>query len=329
MNRRLSEDERGQVRAYNDAGVTKAEIARRLGRSRTVIINYLADPAGYATKARSGRPKALTRRAESQLQRAASNAKVTAAGLKHKLQLQVTTRTVNRYLGRCGHLIRLKLQAKPPLGPEHKLARFEYARLHYFWNPEWSNVLFSDEKKFNLDGPDGFQYYWHDLRKEKLYFSRRVQGGGSVMVWACFSEHYKSEIVFVSTRLNSSRYVSMLGNHLLPLMRSADHPGMVFQQDNAPCHRAQNTHRWLQEHGINVMDWPSRSPDLNPIENLWGILVRAVYADGRQFSTVAELKDAIRAAWAAIKPEVLKKLIESMKNRMFDLICAKGGIINY
>ena len=77
------------------------------------------------------------------------------------------------------------------------------------------------------------------------------------------------------------------------------------------------------------MDWPSRSPDLNPIENLWGILVRAVYADGRQFSTVAELKDAIRAAWAAIKPEVLKKLIESMKNRMFDLICAKGGIINY
>jgi len=42
-------------------------------------------------------------------------------------------------------------------------------------------VLFSDEKKFSLDGPDGLNHYWHDLRKEPLTFSRRNFGGGSVM----------------------------------------------------------------------------------------------------------------------------------------------------
>jgi len=43
-------------------------------------------------------------------------------------------------------------------------------------------VIFSDEKKFNLDGPDGCDSYWHDLRKEHLVKPRRNFGGGSVMV---------------------------------------------------------------------------------------------------------------------------------------------------
>jgi len=47
----------------------------------------------------------------------------------------------------------------------------------------WNSIIFSDEKKFNLDGPDGYQYYWRDLRKEKETYFTRHSGGGSVMVW--------------------------------------------------------------------------------------------------------------------------------------------------
>jgi len=70
-------------------------------------------------------------------------------------------------------------------------------------------VIFSDEKKFNLDGPDGYNGYWRDLRKEPRYFSKRNFGGGSVMVWAAFTHYGKVGIVFTSSRMNSAEYVQV------------------------------------------------------------------------------------------------------------------------
>jgi len=75
------------------------------------------------------------------------------------------------------------------------------------------------------------------------------------------------------------------------------------------------------------MDCPARSPDLNPIENVWGILVRKVYRNNRQFETVAELKTAIEAAWMEVEPETIKNLIFSMPNRIFQLISKHGNQI--
>ncbi|GBN88792.1 Transposable element Tc3 transposase, partial [Araneus ventricosus] len=87
-------------------------------------------------------------------------------------------------------------------------------------------VIFSDEKKFNLDGPDGFRYFWYDLRKEKEIFSKRTFGGGSVMVWGGFATEGATPIVFVQGRVNSESYVDILADNLLPeapLITSGDY----------------------------------------------------------------------------------------------------------
>ena len=98
--------------------------------------------------------------------------------------------------------------------------------------------MWSDEKKFNLDGPDGFSYYRHDLRKEQEIFSTRAQDGGSVMIWASFGWGGKSSICFVDGRMNAMGYREVLRHHLVDIGDSIGGSDWIFQQDNAPIHRA-------------------------------------------------------------------------------------------
>jgi transposase len=78
-----------------------------------------------------------------------------------------------------------------------------------------------------------------------------------------------------------------------------------------------------------LFQWPACSPDQNPIENIWGIIVRSVYAENRHFDSIEELKVAIIKAWNEITPSTRKKLIDSMPNRIFELIKNKGGSTKY
>ena len=149
------------------------------------------------------------------------------------------------------------------------------------------------------------------------------------MVWGAFSSSGKVELAFVNGRMGSPMYQAMLQTYLLPFGPIIGGQNWVFQQDNATCHSSKSTIEWFQRNNIRVLQWPSRSPDLNPIENLWGILVRAVYANGRQFENVQSLKQAILEAWEEIPHETLQKLIDSMKDRMFEVISKNGDPTMY
>ncbi len=84
----------------------------------------------------------------------------------------------------------------------------------------------------------------------------------------------------------------------------------IFQQDFATAQTAKGTKSWFNEHGVGVLDWPSNSPYLNPIENLWGFVKRKM-RDTRP-NNADELKAAIKATWACITPEQCQRLISSM-----------------
>ncbi len=66
----------------------------------------------------------------------------------------------------------------------------------------------------------------------------------------------------------------------------------IFQQDLAPAHTAKSTKSWLNEHGVGELDWPANSPDLNPIENLGGIVKRKI-RNNRQ-KNAGELKATVK-----------------------------------
>ena len=76
--------------------------------------------------------------------------------------------------------------------------------------------MFSYEKQFNLGGSDGAAYYWNDLREEEQIFSKRQQGGGSLMVWAGFGNGGKTNLAFPTDRMKANEYQDLLDTQLLP-----------------------------------------------------------------------------------------------------------------
>ncbi len=72
----------------------------------------------------------------------------------------------------------------------------------------------------------------------------------------------------------------------------------IFQQDLAPTHTAKVTNSWFNDHGVTVLNWPANSPDLKPIDNLWGFVKRKM-RDTRP-NNADYPKAAIKATWASL-----------------------------
>ncbi len=125
--------------------------------------------------------------------------------------------------------------------------------------------------------------------------------------------------------VNAVIYQEILGHFMLPtadkLYADAD---FIFQQDLAPAHTSKS---WFNDHSVTVLDWPANSPDLNPIENLWGIVKRKMR--NTRPNNADDLKAAIRATCASITPEQCHRLIASMPRHIDAVIHAKGGPTKY
>lgn len=86
---------------------------------------------------------------------------------------------------------------------------------------------------------------------------------------------------------------------------------------------------FLENRQIRVLPWPAQSPDLNPIENLWGIMSKVVYKDGKTYRTIDELWLAVQAAFEAISAQTLQNLYQSMYTRLVKVLESGGKRIKY
>ncbi len=150
----------------------------------------------------------------------------------------------------------------------------------------------------------------------------------SVMIWVAMSSAGVGPLCFLKTNVIAPVYQDILEHFMLPsadqLFKDAD---FIFQQDLAPAHTAKSTKSWLNDHGVGVLDWPANSPDLNPIENLWGIVKRKMR--NKRPKNADELKATVKETWASIPPQQCHKLITSLPRRIEAVIKVKGAPTKY
>ncbi len=131
----------------------------------------------------------------------------------------------------------------------------------------------------------------------------------------------------VQGRLNAEGYNRILIEHMIASAERLLPDGFLFQHDNAPIHTAKSVKAYLAFKGVNLIDWPPQSPDLNPIENLWFLIEHSI--KNRPPNTEDELFVIIQNCWDAFATEQLEHLTASMHNRCELVIKNKGHAIKY
>ena len=145
------------------------------------------------------------------------------------------------------------------------------------------------------------------------------------MVWGAFSYSSASGFAAEKGRVNSPCHSRILEGQLAP-MNALSHDGSaLFQQDNARIRISYFMRGWFDAFDLLALEWPPRSPDLNPIEDLWGWMARRVYAGAWQHKDREELLESVMKRWPEIDQDCLEALSRSMKKRCLSAIKAKGS----
>ena len=134
------------------------------------------------------------------------------------------------------------------------------------------------------------------------------------MVWGCMYINGPGLICKVDRRINQSRYLDILEENIpkIILKFNLDSCSIIFQQDNAPIHRAKLLQLWFSKHQFSLLSWSAQSPDLNPIEHLWAILKWRLNRYDRPSTGLIELWDRTMEIFYPITPTECKRLVESM-----------------
>ncbi|KAG2466651.1 TCB1 transposase, partial [Polypterus senegalus] len=221
---------------------------------------------------------------------------------------------------------------KPLLSKRHMAARLEFAKRHLKDTQTMRNkILWSDETKIELFGVNARNHVWGNpgtAHHQANTIPTVKHGGGSIMLWGCVSSAGTGRLVRVKGKMTAEMYRHILDENLLqsaPDLRLGQQ--FFFQQDNDPKHTAKISKEWLQDNSVNVLEWPSHSPDLNLFEHLWRDLKMAVH---RCFpSYLMELERCCKEEWAKLAKDRCARLVASCSKRLETVIAAKGASTKY
>ncbi|CAI2347895.1 unnamed protein product [Caenorhabditis sp. 36 PRJEB53466] len=286
----LTDNEKRALVAGRRNGLTLITLARMFSVTEACISQFLKRwkaQGGFPVSHRTGRPRVTDPNDDRNILRTSrSNPRLTAPAIRREVFVNSpsppSVSTVKRRLNAAGIMGRRPVK-KPLISEKNRSARVKY-------DPKYQLPIVK-------------------------------HGGGSCMVWGAFSGNGIGPIHRVKGIMDKNVYKDILQDKMLPPLRAMGR-GSVYQQDNDPKHTSLFVKDWFKSRRVNVMEWPSQSPDLNPIEHLWEELERR--CANKRAKNCDEKSAQLQSEWNQIPMSTIDTLIDSMPRRCQAVIDAKG-----
>ncbi|GFY30956.1 transposable element Tcb1 transposase [Trichonephila clavipes] len=228
----LPENKRYKILHLKEEGYSMRQIAAKVPCGLSTVVRTLkrfSETNFIADRRRSGRPRKTSLREDRLF---LSNRKLNSSQILKQWTLtsnvSVCPRTVRGRLLEIG-LRGCKARPKPLLTEFQRKRRLTWAREHSLWT----------------------------IKDCEKCLKPTVKYPTKVMVWGCMSSHGVGKLHIVSGTMKAMDYIEIQQNKLLPTaMDLWGNHSWIFQDDNAPCHRAKVVQKWLEDHTVNRMNWP-------------------------------------------------------------------------
>ena len=319
--RHLTVEQRAQIVGMSLAGSSNKSIARAFSIDMKTVarwINRYHLQQNFQRLPGSGRKPKIDKRMARRVGRIVlANRFTTAPDIAHSLGLEgVSDKTVIRSVKEVTGFENYWAAKKPFISEINRRRRVEWCRAHQDMTiDDWRRVLWSDESPFVLRF-NRRRRCWraHNERYNPMCITGTVKHDVKLNVWGCFTAHGVGNLYLVNGILEQIQYRNIITTQMIPSVRRLFPEGdWIFQQDNDPKHTAHSVRALFRDMAIPVLPWPSQSPDLNPIENLWSILDYNLR--NRRPQNKEELFQVLCDGWNALDRDLKIRLVDPSCDR--------------
>jgi len=325
----LPTDHKISILHFWNSGIrSPREISRKTGISCSTVsynIRKLKALGSLNHVGGNGRKRSITASAARTVGQLIRREKQTSAAeisveLRMRRNLAVSVSTVRRHLRRKGYKSCLP-KKKPMLTDQQRHRRLQWAMAHK--DDDWRRTVFSDESSIQLFR--NTVRCW--TKNPRIEIKRVPKNRTKIFVWGAISSKGVIGLCLFRGIMDSARYIDILKKNLLPATGRIFGNNWRFQHDNDPKHTARMTKRFLDETVPMVIDWPANSPDLNPIENIWGLLKHRV--EKRRPKSIDELERFFMDEWSMLDQKMINNFLKSMKSRCEGVIRNNGNHLDF
>lgn len=316
---------------YINEGYKQRQIARTLRLSPSTVHHWISQN-GKARK-RTGRGRKTSPEEDNQIYTmSVENPFLPATDINRQLSLNISSQTIrNRLIERGLH--NYKTAQKFSLTEAQKANRLEFAHTYGHWTADqWETVLFADEKVYQSFGQGHSRVWrpklsrWLPENQVKRYDASVIatvkqSGRFSISLWGCIGKKNHLHCITIS-RLNKDHFLDYI-------LKKYITPGDILVHDNSPIHTANIIKKWLQESNVTVLKWPPYSPDLNPIENMWGRIEQLTR--NRQPESKEHLWTLVKTTFDTLvqQENYIQNLVRSMPKRLQEVLRVEGNVTKY